>query len=236
MNRLTGTLLVLCLGYVPSLAADPAVVESVFASEDVPLRLDPVSAFWSVARPISMEKDPLGKNEPRYRSEVRSRWTKHNLYFLFVCPYEELHLRPKPNTREETNELWNWDVAEVFVGSDFADIQRYKEFEVSPQGEWVDLDINLHDPHHEDGWKWNSGFETAARIDPQAKIWYAAMRIPLAAIDARPPAPGNTLRINFFRSQGTPEHLHEITWQPPMSKSFHVPEHFGLLKLVGMAH
>ena len=43
----------------------------------------------------------------------------------------------------ETNELWNWDVAEVFIGSDFKNIRRYKEFEVSPQAEWVDLDINL---------------------------------------------------------------------------------------------
>ena len=54
-----------------------------------------------------------------YRTEVRTRWTKNNLYFLFVCPYEELHLKPAPNTQKETNELWNWDVAEVFVGSDF---------------------------------------------------------------------------------------------------------------------
>jgi len=42
-----------------------------------------------------------------------------NLYFLFTCPYEELHLKPSPNIQKETNELWNWDVAEVFVGSYF---------------------------------------------------------------------------------------------------------------------
>jgi hypothetical protein len=40
----------------------------------------------------------------------------------------------------------------------------------------------------------------------------------------------------LFRSQGPPEHIHEITWQPPMSKTFHVPEHFGLIKLVGSEH
>jgi hypothetical protein len=31
----------------------------------------------------------------------------------------------------------------VFIGSDFHDIKPYKEFEVSPPNEWVDLDINL---------------------------------------------------------------------------------------------
>ncbi len=232
MNGFARTLVVVLLGCVSGLASAQAVFESTFAQQDVPLQLDSAVPFWSAARPVFMEKDSFGKAVPRYRTEVRSRWTKDNLYFLFICPYEALHLKPEPNTRQETNRLWNWDVAEVFVGSDFADIKHYKEFEVSPQGEWIDLDINLHNPHHEEGWTWNSGFEAAARIDPQQHIWYAAMRIPLATIDTRPPAPGNTLRLNLFRSQGPFEHLHEITWQPPMSKTFHVPEKFGLLKLV----
>jgi hypothetical protein len=233
MNGFAKALAVVLLVGFPALASGQAVIESMFAKQDAPLKLDPASPFWSGAHAVSMEKDPFGKDVPGYHTEVRSRWTKGNLYFLFTCPYEQLHLKPEPDIRHETNQLWNWDVAEVFIGADFADIKRYKEFEVSPQGEWIDLDINLHDPHHEDGWKWNSGFEASARIDPQKHVWYAAMRIPLAAIDARPPARGNTLRLNLFRSQGPPDQLHEITWQPPMSKSFHVPEHFGLINLVG---
>ena len=236
MTGFAKTLVVALLGCASMLASGQVVFESTFAKQDAPLQVDPALPFWSAARPVYMEKDSFGKAVPRYRTEVRSRWTKDNLYFLFICPYEELHLKPEPNTRQETNQLWNWDVAEVFVGSDFADIKHYKEFEVSPQAEWIDLDVNLNNPHHEDGWTWNSGFEAAARIDPQKHVWYAAMRIPLAAIDARPPAPRNTLRLNLFRSQGPPEHLHEITWQPPMSKTFHVPEHFGLIKLVDTEH
>jgi hypothetical protein len=82
----------------------------------------------------------------------------------------------------------NWDVSEVFIGSDFKEIKRYKEFEISPQGEWIDLDIDLHKPHHEEGWTWNSGFQVSARIDGVAHIWYGAMKIPYAAIDSRLPA------------------------------------------------
>ncbi|HEX9109937.1 MAG TPA: carbohydrate-binding family 9-like protein [Terriglobales bacterium] len=232
MIGLARALMVAFLGSVTALAADSAVVESVHAERDVPLKLDPTSSFWSGSRPVYMEQDTFGKAVPGYRTEVRTRWTKDNLYFLFICPYEQLHLKPKPNTGQETNELWNWDVAEVFVGSDFDDIKRYKEFEVSPQGEWIDLDVDLHKPHHEDGWTWNSGFEAAARIDQREHLWYAAMRIPFSAIDLRPPAPGNTLRLNLFRSQGPPANHHEITWQAPRSKTFHVPERFGLIKLV----
>ena len=236
MNGFAETLVVLLVAGFPMLAAGQAVFETTFAKQDVPLQLDPALPFWRAARPVYMEKDSFGKAVPRYRTEVRSRWTKDNLYFLFICPYEQLNLKPEPNTRQETNQLWNWDVAEVFVGSDFTDIKHYKEFEVSPQGEWIDLDVNLHNPHHEEGWTWNSGFEAAARIDPHKQVWYAAMRIPMAAIDVRPPAPGNTLRLNLFRSQGPLKNRHEITWQPPMSNTFHVPEHFGLLKLVDSEH
>src|SRR3989454_3333934 len=76
----------------------------------------------------------------RARTEVRTGWTAQNLYFLFVCPYEQLNLRPNPKTSTETYGLWNWDVAEVFIGADFKDVKRYEEFEISPQGEWTDLD------------------------------------------------------------------------------------------------
>jgi hypothetical protein len=179
-----------------------------------------------------MDADPHGKPDPRYRTEIRTRWTAQNLYFLFACPYEELNLKPNPNPSAETNELWNWDVAEVFIGDDFKDIRRYKEFEISPQGEWIDLDIDLDKPHHEDGWKWNSGFQVSARIDESAHVWYGAMKIPYSVIDRRAAAQGNMLRINLFRSQGPASARHQIAWSSPMSDSFHVPERFGLLRLV----
>jgi hypothetical protein len=232
MNGFAKGLLPALLFSAVALAAEPALIESVRAKQDVALGLDPRSMFWGRSSRIFMDQDPHGNIVPAYRTEVRTRWTRNNLYFLFVCPYEQLHLRPSPNTQQETNQLWNWDVAEVFLGSDFQDIRRYKEFEVSPQGEWIDLDIDLHKPHHEDGWTWNSGFQVKARIDRTAHLWYGAMRIPWKAIDSRPPAVGRTLRINLFRSQGPASDNHEVTWQAPMSNTFHTPERFGLIRLV----
>src|SRR5262249_52633584 len=215
-----------------AIAADIPTIEVVRAAHDSALDTDPESQFWRVARPVSMEVDAHGNPVRDYRTEVRTRWTDKNLYFLFVCPYKQLNLKPNPQTSTETNQLWNWDVAEVFVGSDFKDIKRYKEFELSPQGEWIDLDIDLHNPHHEGGWTWNSGFEVSARIDRATHVWYGAMRIPYSTIDNRAPVPGNSLRVNLFRSQGPLPNTQQITWQAPMSDSFHVPERFGLLKLV----
>jgi hypothetical protein len=208
------------------------VFETKHATQDIAPNPDPDSQFWRGAPAIIADRDPFGKVVPGHRTEVRSRWTNQNLYFLFICPYEQLNLKSHPRPDVETNQLWNWDVAEVFIGSDFQNIRKYKEFEVSPQGEWVDLDIDLNNPHHEDGWLWNSGFKVAARIDAPSKVWYACMRIPYSSVDSKPAAPGNILRVNFFRAQGPLSQHKAITWQPTHRATYHVPEAFGTLKLV----
>lgn len=232
MNGFISLIAMFVLAGVSLSAGAQAVFESTKAPSDVPLTTDQSSAFWRDSRPVFANKNIQGKTLGADRMEVRSRWTKDYLYFLFACPYDELYLKPSPDTTKETYELWNWDVAEVFIGDDFRDIKRYKEFEVSPQNEWVDLDVNLHNPHHEEGWVWNSGFEHTVRIDRDKHIWYAAMRIPMTAIDSRQAEAGNTFRANLFLSQGPPNRHRELAWQPPMSNTFHTPERFGLLKLV----
>ncbi|HWF66660.1 MAG TPA: carbohydrate-binding family 9-like protein [Acidobacteriaceae bacterium] len=213
-------------------AANSNTFNSVQAAKDVSLDTNPESAFWRGAIPAYLEVDNFGKRVPRYRTEVLSRWTKGQLYFLFVCPYQKLNLKPGPHTDKETNQLWNWDVAEVFIGSDFKNIRHYKEFEISPQGEWIDLDVNLDKPHHEDGWVWNSGFQVTSRIDTKKKIWYGAMRIPFIAIAPHSPRPGNSFRVNMFRTEGPAPKTKSIVWQPTMNETFHVPERFGTLVLV----
>ncbi|MDP9337544.1 MAG: carbohydrate-binding family 9-like protein [Acidobacteriota bacterium] len=231
MTRSLRIFAVLAFLAVGAAAAGVEVATSKLAPRDVTVNSDPKSRFWRLAPAIFAEKDKSGKSLPGYRTEVRSRWTGEYLYFLFICPYEELLLKPNPSTQAETNQLWNWDVAEVFLGSDFQNIRRYKEFELSPQGEWIDLDIDLAKPHHEEGWTWNSGFQVTARIDHKSKVWYGAMKIPWSALSEASPAVGKTFRVNFFRSQGPLATRKDIAWQPTMSETFHIPERFGLLKL-----
>jgi hypothetical protein len=202
-----------------------------FINQESPPDTDPHSRFWSGASHVIAEGDFFGRPIPGHRTEILLQWTLQNLYLLFVCPYRELNLKPNPNLATETYELWNWDVAEVFIGDDFGNIRRYKEFEVSPQGEWVDLDVNLDNPPHEVGWVWQSGCEVAGRIDALQKIWYGFMRIPWPSIDSRPPEVGNELRINFYRCQGSDPDRKYITWRPVCRESFHTPEAFGILRL-----
>jgi hypothetical protein len=211
-------------------AQDP-LIKSVQASSDFALSADPEAKDWKDVKGVFAALGPLGKVTPGFRTELRSRWTDKNLYILFICPFRQLYLKPNPSTTTETNKLWEWDVAEVFIGTDFKDIKRYTEFQVSPQGEWVDLDIdrNSDPPNH--NWQWNSGFEVKARVDNDRKVWYGEMRIPMDKIDKRAPKIGNLMRINFYRFQGPPPDRKQIAWNPTGVNNYHVPEKFGTLKL-----
>jgi hypothetical protein len=206
-----------------------AVARSMFSELESGTDTDSGSAFWRVAPKISFASDTYGMALDGFETEVRSRWTPNYLYLHFTCAYDSLYLKPAPETGSETNGLWNWDVAEVFLGSDFEQVYLYKEFEVSPQGEWVDVDVDLSQPNHEQGWVWASGFQTAARVEESSNTWYAFMRIPFVAIDPRPAVAGRTFRANFSRVQGPKRTL--IAWQPTMLPTFHVPAAFGLLVL-----
>lgn len=216
-----------------ALADGPGVIASKYSKTEFPLAPDPNAPQWKGVPGVFAENDAMGKPVPGHRTEIRSRWTDNHIYFLFVCPYEVLFLKPDPNTKQETNKLWDWDVAEVFVGSDFENIKRYKEFQVSPRGEWVDLDIDRDNPKPEGGWVWNSGFKVNARIDEKNKVWYGLMKIPLKSIDSRTPANGLQMRINLYRCQGPEPKRAYIAWQPTNTRTFHNPSAFGRLVLEG---
>ena len=108
----------------------PGVLFSKRASADFGLSVDPDSAAWKNAPRVVTDTDRFGERVPNARTEIRSRWTKENLYFLFISHYETLYLKPEPSLEKETFGLWDYDVVEVFVSSDLKNIHSYKEFEV----------------------------------------------------------------------------------------------------------
>lgn len=220
--------ILLALALAFSMSAQP--LRCTFSPTDSPLVLDPSGSFWKNASSVAFSHDFLGKDSGLKPTEVRVRWSKQFLYVLFVGRFEVLHLKPNPVVDRDTVPLWDWDVAELFIGSDFQNIQRYKEFEVSPQGEWVDLDIKKDLKHFD--WKWNSGFEPSARIDREAKVWYAGMKIPWKSIGGDEVKPGREYRVNFYRIEGPEPQRKYLAWQPTKAKSYHVPEEFGRMVLV----
>lgn len=88
MKRLFASFLLLLSGTIHASTGDNGVFRSAYAAEEVVLDTDPASAFWQGAPAVYAEVDSWGHMMPAYRTEIRSRWTKKNLYLLFACPYE----------------------------------------------------------------------------------------------------------------------------------------------------
>lgn len=228
----TTSALVLLLAATLACAQTPGVIESRRAKQDFQLTADSASKHWKGVKGVLVTRNYLGEPIPGPPTEIRSRWTLNNLYLLYICPYEQLNLKPEPVLDADTPRLWNWDVGEAFIGSDFQHITKYKELQVSPQGEWIDLDIDRENPKGQQGARWNSGYRVKGRIDEVKKVWYGEMCIPMDKIGISDPRPGLELRAGLYRIAGVAPNRKYYAWQPTGQTTFHVPEKFGRLRLV----
>jgi hypothetical protein len=86
-------------------AQEQAPLESVKADQDAVLDTQPCFGILERTRPTYAEVDANGRRMPECRTEVRSRWTKDNLYFPFICPYKNLFLKTALDVTRETYEL-----------------------------------------------------------------------------------------------------------------------------------
>ena len=153
-------------------------------------------------------------------------WGEQELYLRFCCGYRsiDVHNDSAPNGRRDY--LWERDVAEVFLQPDRFGEKYYKEFEVSPNGQWLDLDISPAGLKHI-----TSGMRSSVKTDEANSEWTAELAIPLGAITGRFD-PAQPWRTNFFRCEGLDPKRWYSTWQPTgtPTPNFHVPESFGTLR------
>ena len=217
----------------PCVVTDPrASFEIHWIAGQPELTLDPDSGVWKSLPAQRMSKDCSRQVDyPRIQTEIKAFWTDTDLYLLFRCPYTVLNVFPADNTKKHVG-LWDRDVVEMFLGDDWNNIRHYREFEVAPTGDWIDLAIDLD--HENSNHDWQSGWQTKARIDEGNKIWYAAAKIPLLAVSTQPIRNGSKWRMNLYRIEGLgpDSERHFLCWQPTCVRNRdpnHVPEHFGSL-------
>ncbi len=197
------------------------------------LSADPDSPLWSGAATATIVMDCTHRRDyPGLSTQVRGFWTDSDLYLLFICPYTSLNVFLPPQNDAPRDKLWDRDVVEMFLGADWDEIRRYREFEIAPTGDWIDLAIDLRRKSYDQGWR--SGWRTAARMDEKAHVWYAAARIPLRSVSSEPVRAGTRWRMNLYRieGQGPDERRHFLCWQPTCVVNRdpnHVPEAFGSL-------
>ena len=179
---------------------------------------------WKGAAPVRIEYglDDC-KPYPTLSTCVRRLWSDKYLYIAYEAPYTELTMAESPGKTERFG-LWEDDVAELFVATDANKLQEYKEFEWAPNGEQLDVKLDLPKKDFE----WDGDVESAVAIDRDAKIWHVEARIPLASISDKEPRVGTRWRANLFRHDAAEKAF--IAWNPTLTDTTHTPERFGVLE------
>ncbi len=186
----------------------------------------PLEKAWESAPPVRFDADWRGLNADAERgTEVRLLWTPENLYLRFVARYRNITVFSDADPRGWRDQLWNRDVCEVFLQTDPGEARRYKEFEVAPNGFWIDLDIapgEKRDLH--------SGMRRRVEIDEVGRRWKAVVVLPMKSLTGRFD-PAVVWRVNFFRIEGAKEPRFYSAWRPTGTPepNFHVPDAFGRL-------
>ena len=182
---------------------------------------------WQNATAIAFCSDWQGKNpDPGRETKVRALWSTKTLYLRFECRYRELFLFTDSDPDGRRDHLWDRDVAEAFLQPDPSRERYYREFEVSPNGMWVDLDIF---PGGRADLK--SGVERSVVLDEKTQVWTAELAIPMKSLTLHFD-PSAVWRANFYRVEGNTEPRAYLAWQPTGTPqpNFHVPSAFGKLR------
>ena len=185
------------------------------------------AAEWQDAVPVTFCSDWQGKNpDPARQTQVRVLWSPHTLYLRFDCRYRELHLFADAEPNGRRDRLWDRDVAEAFLQDDPTRTRYYKEFEVSPNGLWIDLDISpggLKDLR--------SGLQRSVWLNESAHTWTAELAIPMKSLTTHFD-PAAVWRVNFYRVEGVKEPRNYLAWRPTNTPqpNFHVPSAFGRMR------
>ena len=208
--------------------------EATHSSVDFVPNGDLTKPSWRHAKWVKFDNDASGKfHYPEMTTRVGSLWTETYIYFAFSSRYDSLNIYEGEDPKPERWRLWDRDVVEVFLNPQPERVNHYFEFEVAPNNQWIDLEIDKTKEPFNDA-SWNSGFEHATHIDAQDHVWTAEMRIPLAAINVKDLRPAKQWRVNFFRAagEGDDDRRKFLAWSTiPQGKTFHVPTRFGVLKL-----
>ena len=184
----------------------------------------PSSSSWVRAEPLRFNADWQGKNaDPKRETELRLLWTHGSLFLRFRAKYRTINVFPDAEPNGRRDQLWDRDVAEAFLQADGSDLRRYKEFEVSPNGFWIDLDIAPGEKHD-----LKSGLKRRVTLDETKRTWFAEMAIPMKCLVSSFD-PTIAWRANFYRVEGAEEPRFYSAWRPTGTAvaNFHVPEAFG---------
>lgn len=186
----------------------------------------PEEQAWDMAPALRFSSDWQGKNpDPQRATEVRLLWSPEFLFLRFEARYRTITVFGDSDVSGRRDQLWDRDVCEAFLQPPGETGRNYKEFEVAPNGFWVDLDIVNGEKHD-----LASRLSRRVTLNENARTWRAVLALPISSLVGRLD-PRAVWRANFYRVEGATEPRFYSAWRPTHTPlpNFHVPEAFGAL-------
>jgi alpha-galactosidase len=203
------------------------VIVAAPVNREITIGAEHAATEWQSATPAIFCADWQGKNrDPERQTTVRVLWSPQTLYLRYECRYRELYVFSDSDPNGRRDHLWDRDVAEAFLQPDPSKPRYYKEFEVSPNGFWIDLDISP-EPRRD----LNSGLQHSTWLNEGEHAWTAELAIPMKALVDRFD-PKAEWHANFYRIEGQREPRFYSAWRATNTPkpNFHVPSAFGRLR------
>lgn len=180
---------------------------------------------------------------PFPRTQADLCYTDTSIEITFKA-YEETNFYFDPN-QGTNDDIWAYEVMEVFIHRGTEDPQTYLEFEVNPNN--VTYQAFIYNPSkvREAGAAFDhffvsdpaaDGFSATTKLNRKAKTWISNVKIPLGLFNVDVgAAKGTKWRFNFFRTVTGPDTYPDQqlgAWSPPDAASFHKTPFFGNVNFV----
>ena len=135
---------------------------------------------WQSAEGVAIDRywnaEPASRARAKWNTLTRisSLWNQTHLFLKFECNYDTLYVKRELGPGGPIDELWEWDVVEVFLRPPGS--SDYFEFEVSPLGQW--LDVHVIKPRQDVDFAWQSHLEVTVQLDQLEQTWSGVLMIP----------------------------------------------------------
>jgi len=195
--------------------------------------------FLDIENPSIEEFDWVGvekKKVSRYWSgdmaeesrhfEFQLAWNTNSMLVRFTARRNsDCRLVATPVLDNKTLGLWDYDVFEIFVSPDSRNRQRYFEFEISPQGEWLDAQITIGVNGRNADFNFIS--DMSCKTSHVGGIDIMMMEIPWTGFGGRPET-NDVWTGNIFRCTGSGDSRGYLAHNPTLTErpDFHVPNAF----------
>jgi len=155
---------------------------------------------------------------------MQTAWNENFLFSKFEGKYEFLTISNELVGKNKTKRLWETnDVFEMFISHESNNI--YKEFQVAPDGKFIDIAIDASSNERISDFSWLSGFTNITKVTKNS--WKSIFIVPWAAFNGNPPKDGEEWTANFYRISSPLKNTKYLSWSPVYKIAFHQPNLFG---------